>query len=269
VNEVQHTEQLIARVACPLEVTPPGSNVLTSVHEYGGGAWWVHDGVVFSVEFDDQRLRRIEGGGEPVLLPPEPVEARALRFADGRASNARRLAGNGDEALQQPEGHGDGTLTVVTDRTNGWNLYDVDLATGDLSHRAGAEYDIVEPHWGFGGSRYTQGDHIVGDPNGDWLASEVDLPYTSIRSLREQGDALLFVGASFGRGSEVVRLRASEVEVLRPARDLGLDSAFLPTPGFITFPTTDDDHAHGLYYAPTGGEILRALFVCSDRGAVG
>ena len=42
-----------------LDVTPPGSNVRTSVHEYGGGAWWVRDGVVFYVDFDDQRLRRI------------------------------------------------------------------------------------------------------------------------------------------------------------------------------------------------------------------
>jgi dipeptidyl aminopeptidase/acylaminoacyl peptidase len=318
-----------------LDVTPPGSNVRTSVHEYGGGAWWVRNGVVFYVDFDDQRLRRIEVGGEPVPLSPEPDEPRALRFADGRvtpdgrwfvcvheqhgadraeatnsliavatdgsmemhsvasgadfyasprispdgrqvawiqwmhpdmpwdstelwvaeladgrASNGRRVAGGDDEALQQPEWHAHGTLTVVTDRTNWWNLYDVDLATGDLSHRAGADYDIVEPHWGFGGSRYTQGDHVVGGPNGDRLASGVDLRYTSIRSLREQGDALLFVGASFAQESEVVRLRGGDVEVLRPARDLGLDAAFLPTPEFITFPTTDGDHAHGLYYAP-------------------
>ena len=69
----------------PLEVTPAGSNVRTRVHEYGGGAWWPHDGSLFYVEFGDQRLRRLDAPGtDPVLLTGEPPEPRALRYADGR-----------------------------------------------------------------------------------------------------------------------------------------------------------------------------------------
>jgi dipeptidyl aminopeptidase/acylaminoacyl peptidase len=44
--------------------------------------------------------------------------------------------------------------------------------------------------------------------------------------------------------------------VLRPARDLGLDDEFLPNPEFITFPTTDGDVAHGLYYSPAHPEFV-------------
>ncbi|TFH18542.1 MAG: S9 family peptidase, partial [Acidimicrobiales bacterium] len=51
-----------------VEVTPPHANVRTSVHEYGGGAWWASDGVAYYVEFGDQRLRRIEPGGEAQFL---------------------------------------------------------------------------------------------------------------------------------------------------------------------------------------------------------
>ena len=71
----------------PLEVTPPGSNVRTRVHEYGGGAWWPHDGSLYYVEFADQRLRRLDApGDDPVLLTTEPPEPRAWRYADGRVT---------------------------------------------------------------------------------------------------------------------------------------------------------------------------------------
>ncbi len=66
------------------EVTPPDANVRTRVHEYGGGSWWVAGGVLYYVEFVDQRLRRLEPGGEPVLLTPEPDVPAGLRYADGR-----------------------------------------------------------------------------------------------------------------------------------------------------------------------------------------
>ena len=69
-------------------VTPQGANVRTRVHEYGGGAWWPHDGSLYYVEFADQRLRRLDDGPdtEPVLLTPEPSEPRAWRYADGRVT---------------------------------------------------------------------------------------------------------------------------------------------------------------------------------------
>ena len=59
----------------------------TRVHEYGGGAWWPHDGSLYYVEFADQRLRRLDArGDEPVLLTAEPPEPRAWRYADGRVT---------------------------------------------------------------------------------------------------------------------------------------------------------------------------------------
>ena len=71
----------------PREATPAGSNVRTRVHEYGGGAWWPHDGSLFYVDFNDQRLRRLDApGAEPVLLTGEPSEPRAWRHADGRVT---------------------------------------------------------------------------------------------------------------------------------------------------------------------------------------
>jgi dipeptidyl aminopeptidase/acylaminoacyl peptidase len=82
------------------DVLPDGSNARTAVHEYGGGAWWVHGGVVWFTEWSDQRLYRLEPGGVPVALTPEPAVARGDRYADGDVL--------GDTIVCVRERHGDG-----------------------------------------------------------------------------------------------------------------------------------------------------------------
>jgi dipeptidyl aminopeptidase/acylaminoacyl peptidase len=53
------------------DVTPPECNVRTRVHEYGGAAFTVHQGVVFFSNFTDQRLYRLDPGGAPQCLTQE------------------------------------------------------------------------------------------------------------------------------------------------------------------------------------------------------
>ena len=73
------------------ELLPEGRNARTAVHEYGGAAWWVRDGVVWFTDWADQRLYRLEPGGEPVALTPEP--ARPAWRRPGRAAGRRRSRG--------------------------------------------------------------------------------------------------------------------------------------------------------------------------------
>lgn len=322
------------------DATPPMSNVRTSVHEYGGGAWWVHAGTVFYVEFGDQRLRKLVPGSEPVLLSPEPHLPRGLRYADGSvtadgrwavcvlerhhdgtppdneivaiatdgsgtmnllaagadfyaaprlspdgrhlvwvqwmhpnmpwdatelwiadvlngaATNARRLVGNGDEALQEPLWLADGRLVVATDRTDWWSLYTVDLRSGALTPYAGGNYDIVEPHWDFGGARHAEGVHVVGLPERDLLSNGVDTPFSTITSLRGTADDLVFVGATWSSDPEPVRMRHGVIERLRPASPFLPDPAYFPAPEFITFPTSRGQVAHGLFYRPAHPDFV-------------
>ena len=61
-----------------------GQNARTAVHEYGGGAWWANDGIVWFVAWDDQRLYRLDqktGAADPLV--PEPAVPRGDRYADG------------------------------------------------------------------------------------------------------------------------------------------------------------------------------------------
>ena len=68
----------------PVDVTPQGYNVRNRVHEYGGAAYEVKDGVVYFSNFADQRLYRQAHGGQPVAVTPDPDIPAGDRFADGR-----------------------------------------------------------------------------------------------------------------------------------------------------------------------------------------
>jgi dipeptidyl aminopeptidase/acylaminoacyl peptidase len=66
------------------DVLPAPFNARTRVHEYGGGARTVADGVLYFSHFADQRLYSLTpGAAEPQPLTPEGPEKGALRYADG------------------------------------------------------------------------------------------------------------------------------------------------------------------------------------------
>jgi dipeptidyl aminopeptidase/acylaminoacyl peptidase len=74
------------------DVTPPGFNVRTRVHEYGGASWLVHDGFCIFSNFADQRLYRQRiGEAEAEALTPEPPDrARQWRYSDGVLDHRRQ-----------------------------------------------------------------------------------------------------------------------------------------------------------------------------------
>ncbi len=95
------------------DVTPPGFNVRTRVHEYGGGAATIADGMVIFANFKDQRLYRQNPGGVPEAITPDAK----LRYADGRIDAARR---RWIGVREDHGGSGEAVNTIVA----------IDLATG-------------------------------------------------------------------------------------------------------------------------------------------
>ena len=86
------------------EITPPSANVRTTVHEYGGGAWWASERVAWYVDHADQRLYRVVPGEDPVALSPAPDTPKALRYADFRpSSDGRWLIGVGERHVGAEE----------------------------------------------------------------------------------------------------------------------------------------------------------------------
>ena len=70
-----------------VEHTPADANIRSLVHEYGGGAWWPHNGELFCVDFKDQRLRVIDRDGRIRFLSGNATQSHTERFADGRVSS--------------------------------------------------------------------------------------------------------------------------------------------------------------------------------------
>lgn len=68
------------------EVNPAPFNIRTRVHEYGGGAYTISNGIVYAANFADQRVYRFDGG-EPKPITP----ALDLRYADGVIDEKRGL----------------------------------------------------------------------------------------------------------------------------------------------------------------------------------
>jgi len=71
------------------EVLPPQFNVRTRVHEYGGGAYLVHEGSVFFSNFADQRVYLQGPHGAPSAITSEGVRYSDYMFDDRR----KRLIG--------------------------------------------------------------------------------------------------------------------------------------------------------------------------------
>jgi dipeptidyl aminopeptidase/acylaminoacyl peptidase len=199
--------------------------------------------------------------------PDMPWDAAQLivRAPDGSETV---VAGGAGESVVQPVWGADGTLWFLCDRTDVWSLYRWQAGKGaELVLDVGS--DIAGPQWAFGQSRYALlGDGRVvlayGRDGADRLAvlgagnapREFDLPYAAFRAVAAQGGAIVCVAG--GPASEPVVLRVEvdggSTELLRPARDLGLDPAWFSAPEHLTFPTPDDGTgiavAHARVYRP-------------------
>ncbi|MCC6790776.1 MAG: S9 family peptidase [Thermomicrobiales bacterium] len=100
------------------DVNPAPYNARTRVHEYGGGAYDVVDGVVFFTNYADQRLYRQRPGEEPRPLTPD-ID---LRYADFRPDRARgRMIGIREDHRESDQ---DAVNAVVAVDMNGASLDD-------------------------------------------------------------------------------------------------------------------------------------------------
>jgi dipeptidyl aminopeptidase/acylaminoacyl peptidase len=191
-------------------------------------------------------------------MPWDRTELWVADLVDGAAHDAQRVAGDGDEAIVQPEWSSSGWLYFCSDRNEWWNLYRWRAGWDAIEPVVIGPFEIATPPWGFGQSRYLVSNdgvhHVRGLPGRDVLVElggDVSSPSgtTAIDSLATDGQAIVFVGASYDSEPAIYRVEDGGIACIHRARELALDARFLTAPAPITF-ASGGAVAHALFYAP-------------------
>jgi dipeptidyl aminopeptidase/acylaminoacyl peptidase len=189
-------------------VTAPAS-ARTSVHEYGGGAWWVRDGVLWFADWATQRLHRIVSGEEAVALTPEPEVPRGLRYADGSVSpdGATLL-------VVQEEHHADGreaTNTIVRLAAHEPSIPEVVVSGPDF---------VADPRWRPDGGAFC------------WLEwDHPDMPWDATRLIVDEGGTRTVVAGGEERESICQPTWAADGSLWFSGDRTGFWSLYRWTPG--------------------------------------
>jgi dipeptidyl aminopeptidase/acylaminoacyl peptidase len=195
--------------------------------------------------------------------------------ADGTVTGAVRVAGGPTESIVQPEWGPDGTLYLVSDRTDWWNLYAAHERAGTwtLTPMAPMDTEFGVPMWNLGVSRYTvladgriaciysrDGVDVLGLlAPGASRVKPLDLPYTSFGSLHGHGDRdLVCLAASAAEAPVVIAIDAGTGAHRVLARSLHLDLApgYLAVPEHVEFPTDGGRSAYALVYMPANPDFV-------------
>ncbi len=316
------------------EVLPAPFNARTRVHEYGGAAFAVKQGIIYFVNFQDQRLYRIKANEKPVALTKEGVRFADLQITpygivavaeshlenDKEPKNYLALINpkNGEittltsgkdfysspalnkdyskiawiswehpnmpwdntqlwvasinekglskeqqidakvtaQAFFQPQWGPDNQLIVVSDKSNWWNLYQVE--NEGLKPLFSVESEIGQPLWNFGASTwgfYEKGLLCTFFKDGqnrlfyfDGKLKELTAPYRYFSQIRTQHNRAAFIAGASDKPSAIVLWENDALKVIKENMQ-AVDSDYISVPEHITYPSNNRE-SHAYLYLP-------------------
>lgn len=200
--------------------------------------------------------------------PNMPWDTTVMRVAelapDGSVVLDRWVAGGHDESVGGAAWAPDGSLYLLSDRSDAWNLYrhtDEGLvrigdAAGELNPLL-ATLAIVDARTALavyierGIRRLARIDLASGRHH------QIPTRLTEMEAIAPYGDRVAVIGGSPALPISVVAvaLEGGAMEVVRPALELEIPAALLPEPEAIEYPTRDGATAHAFYYRPSNPDF--------------
>ena len=205
--------------------------------------------------------------------------------AEGTIHNGRHIAGGNGSSVFQPEWTPGGALIFVDDRTGWWNFYR--YQDGTITHLLDMEAEFGRPLWVVGMSTYVviSDERLIGaySQNGSWYIGDINLatgelttvptPFTDVSSIAAEGNIVAFVAGSATQPTGLYRhdLTTGETTLIKSSSTISIDPDYLIEPTTVTFPTSDDQVAHGFLYLPrnkdfTGPEDELPPLIVSSHG---
>jgi dipeptidyl aminopeptidase/acylaminoacyl peptidase len=198
-------------------------------------------------------------------LPWDDTELYVASFEDdGSLGEPRKVAGDLEESIFQPEWSPDGTLYFVSDRTDWWNLYAE--RDGQIVPILPMEAEFGAPQWVFGTTTYgfARDGQIWAryTSRGIWRLMRldpqtgehetIDLPYTYISSIDVSGGRAFIVAGGAAELDALVEIDSvsAKRQAIRRSSPHEPDRAYTSVPEAIEFPTEDGKTAHAFYYPP-------------------
>ncbi len=199
-------------------------------------------------------------------MPWDGTELWVARLdSAGYPEEGVKIAGGGEESIQQPLWSEDGTLYFVSDRANWWNLYR--WKNGAVESVCEKEAEFGRPQWVLGSTIY---DFVTSDTilcsytvGGVWFLGKLEredphlevlnVPFTDFDSIRVAGKKAYCLAGSPEEPTSLIEIdpAVNSFSILRPSTPIQAMAGFTSLPETFEFSTGDNRVAYGLFYPPS------------------
>jgi len=206
--------------------------------------------------------------------PNMPWDGTELWMADvmedGSLQNSELVTGSASDSIFQPEWSPNGILYFVAEYTGWWNLYRWVNGMAETLHPMEAEFG--KPQWVFGISTYAfisadkiicvyaQGglSHLAALELNTKQFTSIQMPYTDIVDILAGNGFVTFFAGSSTLPATLLKMNTEtlRLEIIKQTLDTTVDNGYLSQAKPVSFPTTNNQIAHAIYYAPQSKDYI-------------